>query len=81
HDHDQEEDPLTEYSHAHDSDNEHNLVADSHDHGQDENKEEEGPLADYLHDHGDPESSSLFTDSLKSKLRQALNIMWDAELH
>jgi len=81
HDHDQEEDPLTEYSHAHDSDNEHNLVADSHDHDQDENKEEEGPLADYLHDHGDPESSSLFTDSLKSKLRQALNIMWDAELH
>lgn len=81
HDHDQEEDPLAEYSHAHDSDNDHNLVEDPHDHDQDENTEEEDPLADYLHDHGDPESSTLFTDNLKSKLRQALNIMWDAELH
>lgn len=82
-DHDHDEDPLAEYSHAHDSDNEHNLVADEHDHDHDhdEDTDEEDPLADYLHDHGDPESSSLFTDNLKSKLREALTIMWDAELH
>jgi hypothetical protein len=83
HDHDHDEDPLADYTHAHDTDNEHNLVADDHEHEHDEDESTEGedPLAEYLHNHGDPESSSLFTDSLKSKLRQALNIMWDAELH
>ena len=48
------------------------------------NKEEhtkEDPLEEYLHNHDDPEESTLFTQSLKSKLRQALNQMWDAELH
>jgi hypothetical protein len=83
HDHDHDEDPLADYTHAHDTDNEHNLVADDHEHEHDEDESTVGedPLAEYLHNHGDPESSSLFTDSLKSKLRQALNIMWDAELH
>ncbi|MBZ9729390.1 tryptophan-rich sensory protein [Salegentibacter sp. JZCK2] len=74
------EDPLADYTHDHDGNNEHNLVEeDEHDHGED--PDEEDPLADYLHNHSDPESSTLFTDNLKSKLRQALNIMWDAELH
>lgn len=75
----EEEDPLAEYSHNHDSDNEHNLV----DHSQENHEEDddEDPLHDYLHNHDDPEESTLFTQSLKSKLRQALNVMWDAELH
>lgn len=82
-DQDQSEDPLADYSHNHDSDNEHNLVEEEHDHDHDtdDTEKEKDPLADYLHDHGDPESSTLFTDNLKAKLRQALNIMWDAELH
>lgn len=82
-DHDHEEDPLADYSHNHDGDNEHNLVEEEHDHDHDhdDTDEEKDPLAEYLHDHGDPESSTLFTDNLKAKLRQALNIMWDAELH
>ncbi len=81
-DHDHDEDPLADYTHDHDGDNEHNLVEedDGHDHGE-ESEEGEDPLADYLHNHSDPESSTLFTDNLKAKLRQALNIMWDAELH
>lgn len=76
------EDPLAEFTHDHDGDNEHNLVEQDHDHEEEEEDgENKDPLAEFLHDHGDPESSTLFTDTLKSKLRQALNIMWDAELH
>ncbi|MAO16100.1 MAG: tryptophan-rich sensory protein [Muricauda sp.] len=74
-----EEDLLDEYSHKHDSDNEHNLVEEHGD--ENEGQEEEDPLHDYLHNHSDPEESTLFEKSLKAKLRDALNIMWDAELH
>jgi len=72
-----EENPLAEYTHHHDGDNEHHLV----DH-EEENGEEgkEDPLHDYLHNHDDPDESTLFTQSLKSKLRQAMAQMWDAEL-
>ncbi|MGY3793451.1 tryptophan-rich sensory protein [uncultured Aquimarina sp.] len=79
HDHDEhedheEEDPLAKYTHKHDHENEHNLVPE-------EEKKEKDPLEEYLHNHDDPEESTLFTQSLKSKLRQALNEMWDAELY
>ena len=74
-----EEDLLDEYSHKHDSDNEHNLVEEHGD--ENEGQEAEDPLHDYLHNHSDPEESTLFEKSLKAKLRDALNIMWDAELH
>ncbi|WP_438424204.1 tryptophan-rich sensory protein [Aquimarina macrocephali] len=79
HDDDHEEkDPLAAYTHDHDNENEHNLV--------DQKEEKDGeksndPLHEYLHNHDDPEESTLFTQSLKSKLRQALNEMWDAELY
>jgi len=74
-----EEDLLDGYSHKHDSENEHNLV-EEHDH-ESEAQEEEDPLHDYVHNHSDPEASTLFEKSLKAKLRDALSIMWDAELH
>ncbi|MBQ0734245.1 tryptophan-rich sensory protein [Aquimarina celericrescens] len=70
------EDPLAEYTHKHDTENEHNLVAEEGEGG-----EKEDPLHEYLHNHDDPEESTLFTQSLKSKLRQALNQMWDSELY
>ena len=77
---DESDDPLEEYTHDHDGDNEHNLV--DHDHDDDtKESEEEDPLHDYLHNHDDPEESTLFTQSLKGKLRQAMSEMWDAELH
>jgi len=71
-----EEDPLADYTHDHDGDNEHNLVPE-------EEEEEEGknPLSQFVHDHGDPEAATLFNNTLKGKLRQAMNYMWDAELH
>ena len=77
-DHDHAEDQeniLKEYSHDHDGDNEHNLVPSQ------ESEEAEDPLRDYLHNHDDPEESTLFEESLKTKLRKALSIMWDAELY
>ncbi|WP_437395819.1 tryptophan-rich sensory protein [Flagellimonas lutimaris] len=74
-----EEDLLDGYSHKHDSENEHNLV-EEHDH-ENEGQEEEDPLHDYVHNHSNPEESTLFEKSLKAKLRDALSIMWDAELH
>lgn len=73
----EEEDLLEGYSHKHDNENEHNLVEEHSPEGE----EEEDPLHDYLHNHSDPEESTLFEKSLKAKLRDALNIMWDAELH
>ena len=83
-DHDHAEDQeniLKEFMHDHDGDNEHNLV-EQHGHEYEETSEEpEDPLHDYLHNHDDPEESTLFEESLKTKLRKALRIMWDAELH
>lgn len=61
-----DEDPLAEYRHAHDGNNEHNLVADA------DAKEAEP-------EEQDPKTKS-FTQSLKTKMRLALNEMWDAEL-
>ncbi|MCK0159264.1 tryptophan-rich sensory protein [Allomuricauda sp. F6463D] len=84
HDHEHEEsedDLLDEYSHEHDSENEHNLVEEMSDHSHENDEEAEDPLHDYVHNHSDPEASTLFEKSLKAKLRDALNIMWDAELH
>ena len=76
HDHaEDQENILKEYSHDHDGDNEHNLVPAQ------ESEEAEDPLHEYLHNHDDPEESTLFEESLKTKLRKALSIMWDAELH
>lgn len=79
------EDPLAEYTHDHDGSNEHNLVADEHEdhhHEEDGNVgEAENPLEAYVHNHEDPEASTLFAQSLKSKLKQAMAEMWDAELY
>ncbi|WP_047414468.1 hypothetical protein [Cellulophaga sp. Hel_I_12] len=72
-------DLLKDYTHDHDGDNEHNLV--EHDHKEAEGEKEEDPLESYLHNHDDPEESTLFTASLKSKLRQAMDEMWNAELY
>lgn len=76
------EDPLAEYTHDHDGSNEHNLVAEEHDHEVHADEgDEENPLEAYVHNHEDPEASTLFAQSLKSKLKQAMAEMWDAELY
>ena len=79
HDEEEEDNLLSEYEHAHDTENESNLVAEAHE--EHEESEEEDPLHSYVHDHDDAEEATLYTTSLKAKLRMALNEMWDAELH
>ncbi|MCP4883505.1 MAG: tryptophan-rich sensory protein [Flavobacteriales bacterium] len=86
HTEDGEDNLLSEYEHAHDTENESNLVSDEedhdHDHGEESAEEtEEDPLHEYVHNHDDPEEATLYTKSLKAQLRMALNEMWDAELH
>ncbi|TJY37089.1 tryptophan-rich sensory protein [Pontimicrobium aquaticum] len=69
-------DPLAGYKHDHDSENEHNLVEDKT-----TKKDEDNPLEAYMHNHDDPEKATLFEESLRTKLKKALNEMWDAELY
>ena len=81
------EDMLDEYSHKHDGNNEHNLVAEEeheHDHNDEQTEggtTEEDPLEAYVHNHEDPEASTLFAKSLRSLLKEAMSEMWDAELY
>ncbi len=83
------EDVVKTFGHVHDEENEHNLVADkksveaSHDHGDQKNdpNEKEDPLSDFKHIHDSEEEATFFTQSIKAKLKAALTIMWDAELH
>lgn len=82
------EDPTAGFRHDHDSENEHNLVEEDHadhDHGHNEDHDgegdEESPLEKYIHNHDDPEGSTLFTESLRGKLKDAMAQMWDAELY
>ncbi len=74
HDHGEESDPLAPFTHDHDGDNEHNLVATP------QQKKEDNPIKEFVHDHSDPEEATFFEESLRAKLRKALDIMWDAEL-
>jgi len=67
------EDPLAAYVEDHDGDNEANLV--------DEVAKQKALLEKYIDNHEDGEEASFFTVSIKQKLRQAMNEMWDAELY
>lgn len=72
HDHGEDENPIKDFMHDHDNENEHNLVGDK--------KKKENPLKEFMHDHSDPEEATLFEETLKVKLLKALKQMWDAEL-
>lgn len=87
-----EEELLEQYGHAHDNDNEHNLVEEhdhehDHDHahehveGLEAGEQEESPLEAFIHAHDSEEEATFFIQSVKMKLRAALSMMWDAELH
>lgn len=82
------EDALKQYGHAHDTENEHNLVddkkakpAEEHHHKQGEDGKEESPLEAFAHNHDNAEESTFFILSIRAKLKAALTVMWDAELH
>ena len=74
------EEAVKQFGHAHDTENEHNLVpASKEDHHHE--GEEENPLEAFAHMHDSQEEATFFIESVKAKLRAALSLMWDAELH
>jgi hypothetical protein len=90
HDDDEEEekDPTKAFAHEHDTKNEHNLVADKkidlHNHDQKtsiDDEKEEDPLKAFVHEHDNQEEATFFMVSIRTKLKMALTVMWDAELH
>ncbi|WOK07605.1 hypothetical protein RT717_03080 [Imperialibacter roseus] len=71
---------MKQFGHAHDTENEHNLVPQTaHEHAGGE--EEENPLEAFAHMHDSEEEATFYIQSVKTKLRAALSMMWDAELH
>jgi len=83
-----EKDPSKAFTHEHDTKNEHNLVADkkielrNHDKKTDGNEEAlEDPLKAFVHQHDNQEEATFFMVSVRTKLKMALTVMWDAELH
>jgi hypothetical protein len=81
-------DPTKIGAHEHDTKNEHNLVADKkidlHDHKIQtsvEDEKEEDPFKALVHQHDNQEEATFFMVSIKTKLKMALSVMWDAELH
>src|SRR5690606_29251277 len=82
-DHEQsdDEDPVAQFRHDHDTDNEHNLVPDPQHRHDDEEDESEDPWQAYKHMHDDPEEATFFTQSIRTKLKAALTEMCGAELH
>jgi hypothetical protein len=70
---------MKQFGHAHDTENEHNLVPQGdHEHS---GEEEENPLEAFAHMHDSEEEATFYIQSVKTKLRAALSMMWDAELH
>jgi hypothetical protein len=89
-DHDHEDEDITKkYGHVHDTENEHNLVEEKkggHDHhhhaeGKEGETDKNGIPAGFVHEHDSEEEATFFTQSIRAKLKAALTIMWDAELH
>jgi hypothetical protein len=88
-DDDDHESTIEKFSHVHDKENEHNLVADkkpvttdhSHDGEQKDPNEKENPLEAFAHNHDDGEQATFFVQSVRAKLKAALSVMWDAELY
>ncbi|NJM24260.1 MAG: hypothetical protein HC859_00685 [Bacteroidia bacterium] len=81
------EQPVEEqFGHTHDTENEHNLVVEKtqagheHEEPKDPTKKED-PLEAFVHAHDDAEEATFFIQSIRSKLKAAVAVMWDAELH
>jgi len=85
------EDVMKKFGHTHDTENEHNLVGDkkqsgSADHDHDHKagapqEEDKNPMAAFTHSHDNADEATFFEQSIKTKLKVALTLMWDAELY
>ncbi len=86
---DHHESTIEKFGHAHDKENEHNLVSDkkaeptAHQHAQElkDPEAKENPLEAFAHNHDDGEEATFFVQSVRAKLKAALTVMWDAELY
>lgn len=89
--HDREEKDVTEkFGHVHDdeeNDHAHEQPAvaqedehHGHDHSGDHGDEKQDPLKEFYHIHDDPEEATFFIESIRTRLKAALSLMWDAEL-
>lgn len=80
-----QEEAERQFGHVHDTENEHNLVPgeEHHDHETAPLNPEakEDPIEAFAHMHDSEEEATFFIQSVKTKLRAALSMMWDAELH
>ncbi|MEJ1241415.1 hypothetical protein WBG78_24930 [Chryseolinea sp. T2] len=83
-----DDDIVKQYGHQHDTDEEHAArvetpakqnAAHGHDHGAQE--KDEDPSKAYMHAHDSEEEATFFTQGIRAKLKAAVTIMWDAELH
>lgn len=88
HEHEADEEDVTKtFGHQHDTDNEHHLVPEKagadheHKHEQHEDGEQKNPFEQFVHSHDNAEEATFFVQSVKAKLKAALALMWDAELH
>ncbi|HRI79577.1 MAG TPA: hypothetical protein PLR06_08580 [Cyclobacteriaceae bacterium] len=82
---DEEADVTKKYGHTHDKENEHNLVKEktpqkAEDHGHDESESSSNPIDAYTHKHDSEDEATFFVQSVKTRLKAALTLMWDAEL-
>jgi hypothetical protein len=78
-------DVVEKFGHSHDAKNEHNLVEEKneskgHAHGSEE-QQKENPVEEFVHAHDSDDEATFFITSIKTKLKAAITIMWDAELH
>lgn len=86
---DEDEDPTAKFGHQHDKENEHNLVEEKKQGNEAEHKHEaepvegadEDPMKAFLHQHDSEDEATFFIQSVKAKLKAALTLMWDSELH
>lgn len=81
----EDKDVAAKFGHQHDKGNEHNLVAEKkqpatgHDHDGEE-EEDKDPIAAFKHSHDKMDEATFFTQSVRTKLKAALTLMWDSEL-
>jgi hypothetical protein len=84
HSEENEADVTETFGHSHDTENEHNLVEEkneSKEHGSEKQHGKENPLDEFVHAHDSDDEATFFIKSIKTKLKAAITIMWDAELH
>lgn len=84
-----EADIMKQYGHQHDTDEEHaaRVETPAHQTKSDDNHKHDAtdknsdPAKEYMHAHDSEEEATFFTQSIRAKLKAAVTIMWDAELH